>query len=34
VSFHLFQKSGHWPMLEERELFERLLIDWLHGIKR
>jgi len=34
LSYHLFQKSGHWPMLEEQELFDRKLIDWLQGAKR
>jgi proline iminopeptidase len=34
LSYHLFQKSGHWPMLEEQELFDRKLINWLQGAKR
>lgn len=33
LTYHLFEKSGHWPMWEERELFDRMLIDWLHGVK-
>ena len=27
----LFEESGHFPMLEEREKFDRELIAWLHG---
>ena len=26
---HVFERSGHFPMYEERELFDRRLIDWL-----
>jgi proline iminopeptidase len=28
-TYVLFERSGHTPQLEEPELFERLLIDWL-----
>lgn len=29
LSYHLFDQSGHYPMLEEQELFDRLLLDWI-----
>jgi proline iminopeptidase len=29
LSYHLFESSGHFPMLEEQELFDALLIEWL-----
>jgi proline iminopeptidase len=29
LSYHLFDQSGHYPMLEERELFDRLLLEWI-----
>ena len=29
LSYHLFEKSGHFPMLEERESFDRQLIEWV-----
>ncbi len=28
-SFNLFEKSSHLPMLEEQELFDKKLIDWI-----
>jgi proline iminopeptidase len=28
-SFNLFEKSGHWAFLEENELFDKKLIDWI-----
>jgi proline iminopeptidase len=31
LSYHLFEQSGHYPMLEERELFDELLLDWIRG---
>lgn len=31
LSFNLFEKSGHHPMLEEQALFDSLLIDWIEG---
>jgi proline iminopeptidase len=31
LTFRLFEKSGHFPMLEEAEEFDRELIAWLHG---
>lgn len=31
LSYHLFDESGHYPMLEEQELFDRLLLDWIGG---
>ena len=31
-TFHLFKRSGHFPMVEEEELFERRLIAWLRGL--
>ncbi len=27
-SFNLFEKSGHYPMMEEQELFDQKLIEW------
>lgn len=29
LSYHLFERSGHWPMLEEQALFDEKLIAWL-----
>jgi proline iminopeptidase len=29
LTYHLFVKSGHWPMLDETGLFDRLIIEWL-----
>jgi len=29
LTFHLFERSGHTPPLEEPEAFDRVLIDWL-----
>ncbi|UCE39008.1 MAG: alpha/beta hydrolase [Thermoplasmata archaeon] len=29
LTLHLFKRSGHTPQLEEQELFDKLLIDWL-----
>jgi len=29
LSLHVFEKSGHTPQLEEQELFDKLLIEWL-----
>lgn len=29
LSFNLFEKSGHFPMLEERELFDQKLAGWI-----
>jgi pimeloyl-ACP methyl ester carboxylesterase len=34
LTYNLFEKSGHYPMLEEQELFDLKLIDWLQGVKR
>ena len=34
LTFHLFQKSGHWPMLEEQARFDQELIAWLHRTVR
>jgi len=31
LSYNLFEKSGHFPMLEEQALFDSLLIDWIKG---
>jgi proline iminopeptidase len=28
-SHNVFEKSGHYPMLEEPELFDKKLIDWI-----
>ena len=29
LSYNLFEKSGHFPMFEEQELFDKKLIDWI-----
>jgi proline iminopeptidase len=29
VSYNLFEKSGHFPMMEERALFDQKLVTWL-----
>ena len=29
LSYNLFEKSGHYPMLEEQELFDKKLIEWI-----
>jgi proline iminopeptidase len=29
VSLNLFEKSGHWAFLEEHDLFDKKLIDWI-----
>jgi proline iminopeptidase len=29
VTFHLFERSGHTPQLEEPERFDQLLLEWL-----
>jgi len=34
LSYNLFEKSGHFPMLEEQELFDRTLIEWLERSSR
>jgi len=34
LTYHLFEKSGHWPMWEEQELFDSMLIDWLNTVKK
>ena len=31
LSYNLFEKSGHWPMLEEHALFDKKLIAWIKG---
>jgi len=28
LSYHLFPKSRHWPLLDEPELFDRLILGW------
>jgi len=30
-SFNLFEKSGHYPMMEERVLFDQKLIEWVNA---
>ena len=30
LSIHVFQRSGHWPMLEEQALFDEKLIEWMY----
>jgi proline iminopeptidase len=29
LSYNLFEKSGHFPMVEEQELFNKKLIEWI-----
>ena len=29
LTCHLFDESGHYPMIEERELFDEKLINWI-----
>ena len=29
LSYNLFKKSGHFPMVEEQELFDKKLIEWI-----
>ncbi|MFX0006791.1 MAG: alpha/beta fold hydrolase [Promethearchaeota archaeon] len=29
LTYYLFEKSGHYPMLEEQMLFDRRLINWI-----
>jgi len=29
LSYNLFEKSGHFPMVEERELFDKRLVEWI-----
>lgn len=29
LSYNLFEKSGHFPMVEEQELFDNTLIEWI-----
>jgi proline iminopeptidase len=29
LSYNLFEKSGHTPQLEEQELFDQKLLDWI-----
>lgn len=31
LSVHVFQRSGHWPILEEQALFDAKLIEWIHA---
>lgn len=33
LSYNLFEKSGHYPMLEEQALFDKKLIAWIKGQK-
>ena len=33
LSYNLFEKSGHFPMLEEQELFDKKLIEWIKSTK-
>lgn len=32
LSYHLFEKSGHYPMLEEQARFDSLLVQWVEGL--
>jgi proline iminopeptidase len=29
LEYHLFERSGHYPMLEEGTLFDEKLIEWI-----
>lgn len=31
LTIHVFEKSGHLPMLEEQALFDEKLIEWIHA---
>ena len=31
LSYNLFEKSGHFPMVEEQELFDKKLIEWIQS---
>lgn len=31
LSYNLFEKSGHFPMVEEQGLFDKKLIEWIKG---
>ena len=31
LSIHVFEKSGHWTMLEEQALFDEKLIEWIRS---
>jgi proline iminopeptidase len=31
LSYHVFERSGHFPMFEEQALFDSRLIQWLEG---
>jgi len=31
LTLHVFEKSGHTPQLEEQDLFDKLLIEWLRA---
>jgi proline iminopeptidase len=31
LSYNLFEKSGHYPMLEEQELFDKKLLEWIRS---
>lgn len=30
LTLNVFEKSGHTPQLEEQELFDKLLLEWIH----
>jgi proline iminopeptidase len=34
LSYNLFEKSGHFPMLEEQDLFDKKFIEWIKTLKR
>lgn len=34
LSYHLFERSGHYSMLEEHERFDTELLEWLGGLSR
>ena len=31
ITMHKFEKSGHFPHVEEQELFDKLLLDWIQN---
>jgi proline iminopeptidase len=31
-SYNFFEQSGHYPHIEEQDLFDRLLIDWIKNL--
>lgn len=34
LTYHLFDKSGHTPQLEESERFNHIVVEWVEGLER